>query len=577
MKVIALFFTFITATLFVQAQSEKALFKKYEYGKSLLNNKQYTQAYEVFKSLSAIELGNRYRNHALYLYALTAYQTEKESVSRNALFELLRKAPNWEHKDEVYYLLGTIDMENRNFPSALENFNNIKSEEFEEKIIIQLDKYLVNVGVDDLEFLYRKYDYELIGVRLYDALQKVNIYPDYEMLYEELLPIYGSTSEETDSLNVDEIVYKEAYNVAVLLPFMYEDFDSDSIPSNQQRVFDLYQGIKMAAKDLEEEGVSINVFAFDTKNDSIETRKILSDTAFAQMDLILGPLYPKTIALVGDYAGLFRKVMVNPVSDNELIINGNPFAFLTRATPKSEAETVVDYVLDSLDSKQAYIIYGLKKSEEDAAFHYGEYLQDRGGEVAMFRQFGFEKTFFQDLQDSLAPLTTDSIPHVFVSSEDPVVASNVISALLNLQANSRIFAPASWLNFNQFSFEQLEKMKVHFVYPRYYDTDGYYYRKFRSDYVKKMNLIPSLYACSGYETLYYFGKQLHEFGSGLYFKIHETGKVKGKIFKGIDYSKGNDNSFIPLLKFTEGQLEMVNSYFQTPDEILNITAEKDDK
>ena len=325
MKVIALIFALLSASVLVQAQSDKALFKKYEYGKSLLNNNQYRQAYEVFKSLSAVELGNRYRDYALYFYALTAYQTDKKSESRNALFELLRKSPNWEAKDDVYFLIGTIDMEKRNFASALENFSKIKSDEFDEQIELQLQNDLQNVAVDDLEFLYRKYDYEILGEKLYDALQKVNIFPTYEALYEELLPKYGKQVSSQDSTLQDEpIQYKEAYNVAVMLPFMYEEFDTDSVPGNQQRVFDLYQGIKMAANDLKKEGIELNIFAFDTKNDSLITRQILSDSAFSKMDLIIGPLYPKTIALVGDYAGLFKKVMVNPVSSNELIINGNP-------------------------------------------------------------------------------------------------------------------------------------------------------------------------------------------------------------------------------------------------------------
>ncbi len=577
MKVFALIFALIVAPFFVQAQSDKALFKKYEYGKSLLNNNQFRQAYEVFKSLSAVEIDNRYREHALYLYALTAYETGKESEARNALFELLRKAPDWEAKDEVYFLLGTIDLEKRNFASALDHFANIKSDAFKEQILLLLDKGLQDMDVEDLEFLYRKYDYGLLGERLFEALQTVNIYPKYEKLYEELFPRYGSQLDTADSaLTQEPIKYKEVYNVAVMLPFMYEEFDTDSVPGYQQRAFDIYQGIKIAAEDLKDEGVEIKLFAFDTKNDSLATREILSDSAFSKMDLIIGPLYPKTIALVGDYAGLFRKVMVNPVSSNELIINGNPFAFLTTATANSEAEIVADYALDSLNSDKTYIIYGLNKSEEDAAFHYGEYFQDRGGEVAMFKRFKYDKKFFKSLQDSLAPLAEDSIPHVFVSASDPVVASNVISALQNLQANSKIFAPSSWLNFDQFSYAQLEKMKVHFMHPRYFNKNGYYYRKFRSSYVKKMNLVPSLYACFGYETLYFFGKQLKAFGSGLHYKIHDLGIVKGKIFPAFNYSEGNDNAYVPLLKFREGKLVRVNAHFPIKKLEKKFTVEKED-
>ncbi|UZR94302.1 ABC transporter substrate-binding protein [Chondrinema litorale] len=562
MKLYILFLTFFFATCLASySQSDKALFKKYEYGKSFLNNKQYKQAYEVFKSLSSVSENNRYRSYSLYFYALSAYHSDKKAESRDILFELLRKYPDWDKKDDIYYLLGMIDLDNQSYASGLENFSKVKSNEFEAEIIQLIKNNVKDVAVDDLEFLYRKYKYDVLGQKLFNALLEINIYPDYESLYEELLPIYGQHILSKDSLSIadEDIIYKDVYNVAVLLPLMFKEFETDSLLPRQQMVFDLYEGIKMAVNDLEKENIKLRMFAFDTESDSIKTRKILSDTAFAEMDLIIGPLYTKTISLAGDYAGLFRKVMVNPVSSNELIINGNPFAFLTTATDNSSAEEAVDYAMDSLKSKKAYIIYGIKKSEEDAAFHYGEYLQERGGEVKLFQGFENDEKYFNKLQKALEPLATDTMPHVYVSSSNPVVASNVISALQNLMARSAVFASSEWLNYDQFSYEQLERMKVHFMYPRYLNEKSYDYRKFRSNYVKKMNLVPSQYASMGYECMYYFGKQLQKYGSGLFAKIHEGFPETGKLYPGFDYTKGNDNSYVPILKFKDGKLIKLNS------------------
>lgn len=546
------------------AQSDKALYKKYEYGKSFLNNKQYAQSFEVFKSLSSIEYNNRYRAYALYFYALSAYHIDRKDETRNILFEILKKYPDWKDKDDVYFLLGRLDFEKRSFASGLENFSKIKSNVFETEILQSIETEITDLGVDDLEFLYRKYQYEILGEKLFAVLQQVNIYPLYEKLYTELQPKYGGDLLIGDSLGILEkdIVYKDEYNVAVMLPFQYQKFDIDSVPTNQQAVFDLYEGIRLAATDLSNEGMKLNLYVFDTQKDSLKAIEILSDTAFSSMDLIIGPLYPSTIVTAGDYAGLFKKVMVNPVSSNTLIINGNPFAFLTAPTGESQAEQIVDFAFDSLNSKQAFIIHGLKKTDEEIAQFYQSYLQERGGEVMLFQPFEYDKKFFSNLQSSLELLADDTIPHVFVSSSDPVVASNVISALQNLKSRSVIFAPDAWLNYSQFSFEQLEKMKVHFVHPRYIDEDAYGYRKFRSNYVKKMNLVPSLYACLGYESMYFFGKNLHKYGSGLYVKIHEEAAQKGKIFPVLDYQKGNDNSFAPILRFKNGSLKMLNSIDQ---------------
>ncbi|MBT31026.1 MAG: hypothetical protein CMO01_15315, partial [Thalassobius sp.] len=265
MKLYILFLTFFFATCLASySQSDKALFKKYEYGKSFLNNKQYKQAYEVFKSLSSVSENNRYRSYSLYFYALSAYHSDKKAESRDILFELLRKYPDWDKKDDIYYLLGMIDLDNQSYASGLENFSKIKSNEFDEEIV-QLIKNEVNgVAVDDLEFLYRKYKYDVLGQKLFNSLLEINIYPDYESLYEELLPIYGQDIISKDSLSIadEDIIYKDVYNVAVMLPLMFEEFDTDSLSPRQQMVFDVYEGIKMAVEDLEKENIKLRMFAF---------------------------------------------------------------------------------------------------------------------------------------------------------------------------------------------------------------------------------------------------------------------------------------------------------------------------
>nr|MBX2844249.1 hypothetical protein [Flammeovirgaceae bacterium] len=50
----------MSSMVFSQSKTSKALYKKYEYGKTFLNNRQYGQAKEVFKSIAAVEEGNSY-------------------------------------------------------------------------------------------------------------------------------------------------------------------------------------------------------------------------------------------------------------------------------------------------------------------------------------------------------------------------------------------------------------------------------------------------------------------------------------------------------------------------------------
>ncbi|WP_020528521.1 ABC transporter substrate-binding protein [Flexithrix dorotheae] len=547
----------ISSLVLGQSKTSKALYKKYEYGKTFLNNHQYGQAKEVFKSVAAVQEGNSYRDYALYLYAYSAYKNGNKSESRDALFELIRKNPTWENMDDVNFLVGLIEFDNNSFNSGLEYFNKIKGTQYEEDINELLITRLDDQSIEELEFLYRKFEDDIIGEKIYKKLLTIQVYPTYQTLFEELSPLYGEVANSEDSLLV-EPVYKDSYNVAVLLPFMEGDFTMDSIPVNVQRVLDLYEGIKIGAEKLKDQGIKLNLFAFDTKRDSLTTVKILSDPSFEEMDMIFGPLYPNTIPLVADYAGVFKKIIVNPVSSNKKFIAGNPFAFLTQATPSTEVKALADFAIDSLESKTAYILHGLKSSDERLAREYKEYLEERGGVVQLVQSFEYTPEFFENLLEKLGPLASDSVPHVFLSSVDKAVSVNAISALQSIKSRNPILVFNDLLEIEQLSYKQLELMKVFFSYPRYFDKDSIKAKMFQSDYVEKLNFIPSIYAYLGFESISLFGKMLQKYGTGLPNGIHDEQFIRGAVSYGFNFQDGNDNSFVPIVRLKNGILEIVN-------------------
>jgi len=555
------------------AQSQKANYKKYEYGKSLLNNEQYLQSMEVFRSLSAVQQNNSYLEYALYLYGHSAYKAGKKDVAKNALLELVYKFPKWNKIDEAHYLLAVIDFENRNFSQGFEHLKKIRNSSLEDNVQQLIETKVTGLTIESMTFLYENYPYEILGQKIWDKLQTVQVYPTYQELFEGLRPQFGIGDSLAQVVN-EKVEFKETYRVAALLPFFNSDININSIERKNQPVLDIYEGMQLAARQLEEEGVDVELFAFDTKRDSLSVVTIMSDPAFKTMDLLVGPLYPNTIPPVADYAGVFRKPMVNPVSSNKKIITGNPFAFLTSPTPETQVKVAVNYTIDSLKTDSALVIHGLKESEYEMAELYKKTFEEQGGEFAHLFPFDFGKKGFEKLLGALDTLAEDSLSHVFVSSDDPVVAVNTVSAMQNLKSEAYIIASSEWLNFNQLTYSQLENMKVHLIYPRYVDTNRPTVRKFTSDFVKKVNLLPSAYAYMGYETMYFFGKMLEKYGTGMPREIHFQEFMRS-LLTGFDYEGGNDNQFVPILKFVEGELKITNHPIEDLENEPTVAPEND--
>jgi hypothetical protein len=108
------------------------------------------------------------------------------------------------------------------------------------------------------------------------------------------------------------------------------------------------------------------------------------------------------------------------------------------------------------------------------------------------------------------------------------------------------------------SFEQLQRRQIHFIYPDFVDAGNASLQAFKKVYTSKMNNFPNLYAYTGYELMTYFGKSLYAYGNYLKDGFNRQGFIKGTLFQGYDYALANDNKFVPIVKFEENTLKLVN-------------------
>lgn len=136
------------------------------------------------------------------------------------------------------------------------------------------------------------------GTILSIPVKKVN----YEVLSKVITPI-SKDSVFHDSTSV----FKETYKIALMLPFMFEKNDAEMakiLKLGQVRemypttkiAFEFYQGFMVAVDSLKNAGLNAEIFVYDTKKDTAVLGRIMSKNEFNDMDLVVGPLYPNTIA-----------------------------------------------------------------------------------------------------------------------------------------------------------------------------------------------------------------------------------------------------------------------------------------
>jgi hypothetical protein len=262
--------------------------RKYESGKELLKGGKYELAKEIFRPLMQEAEGNRYAAYAHYFYALGSLKTNKPDEARLTLLQLLQKFPDWPDADNANYLLANAAFEKKDYPAAMGYLEKIRSKPVKEDAENLKRHYATATTAKALKELQQKYpDDAVLAEVLVDKLT-LSTNPEDLALASQLDEKFklNRAQQITESTQTEK---KDAYNVALLLPFNYNQLVSDKSARNNQLAVDMFNGIQMAQQKLAEEGVKVNLLAYDIGNEADPMLKLINQPDFAASDLLVGP------------------------------------------------------------------------------------------------------------------------------------------------------------------------------------------------------------------------------------------------------------------------------------------------
>lgn len=506
--------------------------------------------------------------YALFYYALSAYHSQKLALAEDTFAAIVASYPDWEQKDEVWYWLSQISFEVGEYAKGLARLTNITDGQ-EGKSVRQMKAYFLQ-QTDDivmLQALFEQYpeDRDLAKILFYKVIQQPFISRDFGLL-SMLKQKFGFSTKRQDPLRAVISMKKDSYNVGVCLPFFVDEVDYEEENSNDF-VIALYQGIKAAVSVLAEQGIDINLHAYDTKKDAVTTAAFLAQPEIKEMDLIIGPLYAATIPLVSVFAKTHGINFFNPLSENSDVVGTNSFAYLFKPSLETQARKAAKFtLLDAGDNPKVIVIYdGASKAETKQANVYRKYMERHVGRKVVWMHPVTPK----EAQNALHPprstlsdeeqiardaplLGIEHLTHIYVPSGDELIVTYVIDAVENLSYSPCIIGHEAWLQQDQLHLEQLKRLKFRFVAPNYIDyaREGIYH--FRNLFYKQFAQYPNHYACIGYEMMLFLGRMLNK--HGVYFQKHwHNQPYPGVIFGDTVYDACHDNQQVPIIKFHENR------------------------
>jgi len=344
-----------------------------------------------------------------------------------------------------------------------------------------------------------------------DCTDKVKAHDDVHFKVAILLPLFVNTN---DTLHFSDTVF----------------FPTNDMYSQALRYLEFYEGAMMAIDSLQQSGLNMTAYVYDTEQNPYVVRKLIEDGALNDVDLIIGPIYPETIEVVSLFSRIKRIPMVSPLGTKGTGLDNNPYLFQVNTTETIQHELVSTYISrfydknillikDSTDNTPRINSYG------NRIFNYLTYKIHP--DDLRYRQIIFtnqnrsvqkEDTLAFRLEDVLS-LSRENL--IIIPSTDKIFVTDIINRLNNLSVHYDItvFGMPQWGRFSEIlQLESLFNLNLHYhtnfanPYVNYSDSLTL---DFCRSYRDIWNNEPTRFSFQGFDVTYYFIKALFWFGKDL--------------------------------------------------------------
>lgn len=335
----------------------------------------------------------------------------------------------------------------------------------------------------------------------------------------EKTEIKTAESTETERQDVINEVFtklksskkKNVLNIAVMLPFMLKQGNDKNAPL----YIEYYEGFLLAVDSMKKQGVSMNVYAYDTENSEGQINSILANKDMKNMDLIIGPTTDRQIKIVSDFALENKINMINMFSlKNEEVLH-NARIFQTNVPhPYLYAETAHEFC-DRFKNRSVIFVSDDNKSSKK------EFIDVLQSDLRR-QSIPFKGTILTESGAGLEVLLSDGKPAVIVPESGSFESLSKLLPVLrqirekNPQQTVSLFGYPEWQTYSKDFIDSFYALDT-YIFTRFYTNPTSrqtkeFYKKYKYWFSKELHAANPQYGILGFDTGMFFLEALSEYG-----------------------------------------------------------------
>ena len=310
----------------------------------------------------------------------------------------------------------------------------------------------------------------------------------------DLETAFDQKDEEEDA--APAIISKSKIQATVLLPL--KATGTSSSKSNM----DFYSGLLLAARELGESGINIEMNVHDISNGSFGATKNELETS----DIIIGPVAAADITRIYTVApGI--KALVSPLDPKAEQLTERYSTMVHAPAPRmAQYEDVAQWIKEDLMPGDKVIVISEKEARKGDE---GRILRAAidSAHIA-FTPFSYSILEGRKIQEPLeAELTAEGVNRVVVASESEAFVNDVVRNLnltIHNKFNVVLYAPAKIRTFETIEIENFHNTNLHASLTYYINYNDPDVRNFIKKYRTLFQTEPTQFAFQGYDVARYF-------------------------------------------------------------------------
>ncbi len=243
----------------------------------------------------------------------------------------------------------------------------------------------------------------------------------------------SSSGDVTRSVLIDKIINYETKKLAVMLPFMLDRVDMDSIQEVNEMLrgdditnisLDFHTGVLMALDSAKQLGISTKLDVYDTKARASVVTDLINRKDFSEYDAVIGPFISDEFDRAAAMLRRDNVPMLSPVNETNNLYDN---VFQTMPSNELKRKRIVEFVkqLDSIPNR--ILIISDQKHRNENNLLKQEFPEAKQIFSRVDEETG--KDMFYILTDDIEKEFREGLNMVFLESNNEGFVSNVTSML----------------------------------------------------------------------------------------------------------------------------------------------------